>query len=192
MRLDHIAYRVAQGKRDQVAKFFCEAMGYRIQGEPFEIKFDDEGKQIALCVALEPPEKTLPSMNTIIQEPEYYYYLNTQLREKICEYHLAPEIFISEGSSGSIVEDWVQSRGGVGGIHHLAYEVYDVEATMKEWQEKGWGEFTSDKPMSCPGITQVFSKPNPTGIIFEFIKRTGEVGFCKDNVKNLMMSTKRD
>ena len=61
---------------------------------------------------------------------------------------------------------------------------------MKEWQAKGWAEFTSEQPLSCEGLTQVFTKPSAlTGVIFEFIER-GHFGFCKDNVKALMESTK--
>lgn len=105
------------------------------------------------------------------------------------EYHLAPEIFVSEGTPGSIVYDWVQKRGGVGGIHHLAYQVKSVEDIMKEWLEKGYAEFTSKEVMKCPGLVQVFTKPSVlTGVIFEFIEREGH-GFCKDNVKALMEST---
>ena len=56
--------------------------------------------------------------------------------------------------------------------------------------EKGWAEFTSDAPMKCEGLTQVFTKPSQlTGVIFEFIER-GAFGFCKENVKALMESTK--
>jgi 4-hydroxyphenylpyruvate dioxygenase-like putative hemolysin len=182
MRLDHIAFRVAQGKRDEAAKFFKDAFGYTLQAE-FEIYFNEEKTDKALCLALEPPEKLTNKMPWTTAVPialgDY------------ADYHLAPEIFISEGTEGSIVGNWVKSRAGVGGIHHLAYMVDDVEAKMKEWTEKGWGDFTSAKPMTCPGLTQVFSKQNMTGVIFEFIKRDG-AGFCKDNVRDLMRSTLGD
>ena len=109
------------------------------------------------------------------------------------EYHAPPEIFVSDGSEGSIVGDWVAERGGVGGIHHIAYQVEDVEAVMKEWKEKGYAEFYSEEPITCedPNLTQVFTKPSElTGVIYEFINREG-AGFCKDSVKKLMESTKR-
>jgi hypothetical protein len=61
---------------------------------------------------------------------------------------------------------------------------------MKEWKEKGWGDFTSQEVMRCPGLKQIFSKPHSlTGIIFEFIEREG-FGFCQSNVRQLMESTK--
>ena len=61
---------------------------------------------------------------------------------------------------------------------------------MKEWVSMGI-EFLSDKPLTCPGLVQVFTKPHPvTGMIYELIERTDK-GFCKDNVKDLMNSTKK-
>ncbi len=195
MRLDHIAYRVAQGKRDEATRFFVEAFGYKQQGEPFEIYFDDEKKEKALCVALEPPEKI--DLNGIVPFSVWTGRLVVDVEDSVkegrdVEYHLAPEIFISEGSEGSIVDDWVKSRGGVGGIHHLAYQTDDVIAKMKEFQNNGWAEFSSNEPMKCEGIEQIFSKPNILGVVIEFIHRTGTVGFCKENVKALMQSTKGD
>ena len=61
---------------------------------------------------------------------------------------------------------------------------------MQEWKEKGYAEFATDKPLICPGLTQVFTKPSLlTGVIYEFITRENH-GFCKENVKLLMESTK--
>lgn len=172
MRLDHIAYRVAD--RRQTSQFFIDAFDYKIQTE-FEIEFDDGSK--AECIALEPPEKLEPS-------PWAYSVPG------IVTFHLPPEIFISDGTPESIVGQWVAARNGVGGIHHLAYQVDSVEKTMKEWLEKGYAEFTSEDVLKCEGLVQVFTKPSQlTGVIYEFIKRD-EFGFCKDSVKGLMESTK--
>lgn len=191
MRLDHIAYRVKN--RHKTAMFFCRALGYRVQ-KPFKISFPDGST--AECYALEPPEKQqIPALGfgsadwtqrcdlpPIAQGPG-------ELIELSQEYHLAPEIFVSDGTPGSIVDRWVQARGGVGGIHHLAYQVESVEDTMGEWLEKGYAEFTTDKPLTCPGLTQVFTKPSElTGVIYEFIEREGQ-GFCEENVMDLMTST---
>ena len=61
---------------------------------------------------------------------------------------------------------------------------------MREWENKGFAEFTSKDPLKCPGLVQVFTKPSIlTGIIYEFITREDQ-GFCKDNVKMLMESTR--
>lgn len=172
MRLDHIAYRVAD--RVKTANFFIEAFDYRIQTE-FPIKFGDGST--AQCIALEPPEKPTKSIPWISEFDGTFY-------------HLAPEIFVSDGSPDSIVGQWVAARNGVGGIHHLAYQVESVEEKMKEWQVKGYAEFASEKPLTCPGLTQIFTKPSAlTGVIYEFIER-GENGFCVENVKSLMESTK--
>jgi 4-hydroxyphenylpyruvate dioxygenase-like putative hemolysin len=84
----------------------------------------------------------------------------------------------------------VAARGGIGGIHHLAYQVDSVEQTMRKWQAKGFAEFSTDDVLRCPDLVQVFTKPSQlTGVIYEFIER-GKHGFCADNVKNLMNSTK--
>ena len=85
----------------------------------------------------------------------------------------------------------LRNGGGVGGIHHIAYQVEDVEAVMSEWRKKGYAEFYSNEPIVCqdPDLVQVFTKPSKlTGVIYEFINR-GSAGFCKDSVKQLMEST---
>tara|TARA_B100000287_G_scaffold274048_1_gene258079 strand:+ start:4288 stop:4842 length:555 start_codon:yes stop_codon:yes gene_type:complete len=183
MRLDHIAYRSKD--RYKTAQFFKDTLGYSI-GTEFQIKFDDGGK--ADCIALVPPENRTPETN--LWRMETHLSLNEIETETPVEYHAPPEIFVSDGPKGSIVGDWVAERGGIGGVHHIAYQVEDVEATMKEWREKGYAEFYSDEPMTCPGLVQVFTKPSElTGVIYELIKRDGK-GFCELNVKGLMESTK--
>jgi 4-hydroxyphenylpyruvate dioxygenase-like putative hemolysin len=175
MRIDHIAFRVPD--RAATVKFLCEALGYKVQQE-FPIYFDDEHIDMAMCTALEPPEKLDAPVpwTTVLPGPHRQ------------EYHIPPEIFVSEGTPGSIVNEWVKQHGP--GIHHIAIQVDSVEKTMNDWKRKGWAEFTSDAPMKCEGLTQVFTKPSQlTGVIFEFIER-GAFGFCKENVKALMESTK--
>lgn len=179
MRLDHIAYRVKD--REKTTQFFIECFGYRIPDDlpdGFTIEFEDGTN--AKCYALVPPEKTVDQCPWSYALPSF---------DKL-DYHLAPEIFVSQGSEGSIVEQWVNARNGVGGIHHLAYQVDSVADKMDEWQEKGFAEFTTEKPLTCPGLVQAFTKPSEiTGVIYEFIERENH-GFCKDNVKNLMESTR--
>lgn len=161
MRLDHIAYRVKDRKK--TAKFFMDAFGYKLQQE-FTLDFGLG--RYADCIALEPPEKLVGVAPWKTHE---VIYLNGDtpkgetpkepIREILQEYHLPPEIFVSDGNEGSIVGDWVAKRDGVGGIHHIAYQVDDVEATMEEWKSKGYAEFSSKQPITCPGLTQVFTKP---------------------------------
>ena len=177
MRLDHIAYRVKDRKK--TVDFFLNAFNYRVQTE-FDLQFDDG--TTARCFALEPPEKPVGVLP--------WTHLAEQPAGGPVNYHLAPEIFVSDGDCGSIVGQWVAARGGIGGIHHLAYQVESVQAKMDEWKAKGFAEFTTDKPLTCPDLTQVFTKPSQlTGVIYEFIER-GKHGFCADNVKDLMLSTK--
>ena len=180
MRLDHIAYRVKD--RHKTARLFIECFGYRIADdlpEGFKIEFEDGS--CADCLVLLPPEQKTGNAPWIMESYFNHDYVN---------YHMSPEIFISDGTSDSIVGKWVQEHSGVGGIHHMAFQVDSVEKTMKEWDEKGYVEFASQTPLTCPGLVQVFTKPSElTGIIYELIERESH-GFCKDNVKALMESTK--
>lgn len=138
---------------------------------------------------MEPPEKQAAGVHWIVGEVNYLPHC-CGVKEVLQDYHLPPEIFVSDGSPGSIVGEWVEKREGIGGIHHIAYQVDSVEKTKAEWMEKGYAEFTSAEPLKCPGLTQIFTKPSVlTGVIYEFIERE-EFGFCKENVKNLMLSTK--
>ena len=179
MRLDHIAYRVKD--REKTTSFFINCFGYRIPKDlpdGFTIDFEDGTK--AKCYALVPPEKVISNAPWTHLAPQF----------SNIDYHLAPEIFVSQGSPGSIVEAWVNARDGIGGIHHLAYQVDSVEQKMNEWREKGFAEFTTQKPLTCPGLVQAFTKPSEiTGVIYEFIERENH-GFCKENVKDLMESTR--
>ena len=183
MRLDHIAYRAKD--RRKTADFFKKCFGYEI-GTEFKIEFDDG--TAAECLALIPPENR-PEV-TSLWRMETYLSLNEVETE--VEYHAPPEIFVSDGPLGSIVGDWVAARGGVGGIHHIAYQCDDIDKVMIEWKEEGYVEFLSDKPLECPGLKQIFTRPSElTGVIYELISRTGK-GFCELNVKGLMESTKGD
>lgn len=173
MRLDHIAYRTKD--RNKTADFFIKAFNYKIQTE-FHINFDD-GTQ-SKCIALEPPEK--------IGDCPWETILNLPVGD--VHYHLAPEIFVSDGDPESIVGKWVAKRDGIGGLHHCAYLVNSVVEQVKLWKEKGYAEFTSEEPMRCENLVQVFTSPHSlTGMIYEFIER-GKHGFCKENVKSLMIS----
>tara|TARA_Y100001963_G_scaffold77793_1_gene107816 strand:- start:589 stop:1155 length:567 start_codon:yes stop_codon:yes gene_type:complete len=186
MRLDHIAYRVRD--RHKAAKFLEKCLGYSL-GTEFQIEFDDGSK--ADCLALIPPEER----HLDISEWEVFLADSPEAKVKknkmdldFHAYHAPPEIFVSDGPVGSIVGDWVEENGP--GVHHIAYQVDDVEETMKTWLEAGFAEFFSERPLQCEGLTQVFTKPSElTGVIYELINRTGD-GFCEENVKGLMESTK--
>jgi 4-hydroxyphenylpyruvate dioxygenase-like putative hemolysin len=103
-----------------------------------------------------------------------------------------PEVFVSEGSPGSIVEKWIQNTpNGQGGIHHLAYKVDDIDPIVKQWKDRGI-EFLTEDVVDCPDddLRQIFTKPQPLlgGVIIELIER-GDKGFCQNSVKNLMEAT---
>lgn len=162
MKLDHIAYRVKN--RHKAAEFFRLMFNYEV-GTEFDVEFDDGSK--AECYALVPPISPV----VLVRE--------------------GPEIFISDGSHGSIVGDWVEARGGVGGIHHIAYKVRDIDTVVEDW--KSSVEFLTEDVIDCPDdeLRQIFTKPLDYlgGIIIELIER-GSRGFCQNSVKNLMESTK--
>src|SRR3954469_21564575 len=122
MRIDHIAFRVKD--RAAAVKFFTETLGYKVQ-QDFDIFFNDEKTDVANCTALEPPEK----LDRVVP----WTHMVPGLEQ---EYHMPPEIFVSQGTPGSIVEEWVNRKGP--GIHHIALQVDSVADTMREWQEKGW------------------------------------------------------
>jgi len=104
---------------------------------------------------------------------------------------LAPEMFVSEGEEDSIVGQWVEERGGLGGVHHFAYTTDNLTETHREWKERGV-EFTTEEIIECPddNLRQVFTRPFPElgNLIIELIER-GDKGFCGDSVKLLMEST---
>ena len=154
MRLDHIAYRVKD--RYKTYDFFRKAFGYSV-GTEFQIKFDDD--TTADCLVL------IPSEDRPLDTSEWDVMLADRPTEPFDEevefhsYHSPAEIFVSDGSVGSIVGDWVAERGGVGGVHHIAYQVDDVAGTMNKGKEEGYAEFYSDEPIFCenPKLIQVFT-----------------------------------
>ena len=176
MRLDHIAYRVRD--KEKAILFLKNCLGYDIDPNlkvGFDIQFEDGTSTKCFALVLPESESTRKTRN--------FYGLWG------IEAHAAPEIFVPEGSDNSIVAEWVEKNGP--GIHHVAYEVDSVDETMRKWIHEGV-EFMSEKPLTCPGLVQVFTKPHPaTGMIYELIEREMH-GFCKDNVKDLMKSTAKE
>ena len=183
MRLDHVAYRVKD--REAALEFFRKALSYSLADE-FVINFDDGSR--ASCYALNPPEKLSENQLRTFSVAGVVFVKNSP----VVDFHQPPQIFVSEGTPGSIVDKWVQERGGIGGIHHLAYEVEDVALQMHLWRKAGYAEFTTDEPISNTGdLIQCFTKPHPiTGMVYEFIKRGADnKGFNVDSVRDLMEST---
>ena len=133
MRLDHIAYRVKN--RHETARFIKQMFGY-VVGTEFDIEFDDGST--AECIVMTPPErdrkrpKRLSKTRPVRLPTELPWTLFSNHHD--ADYHLVPEIFISDGSEGSIVGDWVKARNG-GGIHHMAYSVKNINKIVQEWKE---------------------------------------------------------
>ena len=185
-RIDHLAFRTLN--RLKCVRFFQEALGYKTQAE-FTVQIgDDPGdgapSDWADCTTLEPSDRVASGM-------PWSGLLPWQDAQQ--KYVLAPEIFVSQGSPGGTVEAWCTARGGAG-LHHIALQIPEgatVEAEMQKWLDRGWAEgFTSERPMQCEGLTQVFTRPSSlTGVIFELIERDVH-GFCAENVAELMESTK--
>lgn len=181
MRLDHIAYRV--NNRKETAKFFTNMFGYNLS-EEFDIDFNDGSS--ARCCAMSPPEKGNNRCPWVLKGGR-----STRPPSPNTIFHLPPEIFISDGDSGSIVGKWVKERGGVGGIHHMAYQVDDISGLVSSWKDSGI-KFLSEEIINCPedDIRQIFTEPLQVsgGVIIELIER-GAKGFCTKSVKTLMEST---
>ena len=187
-RIDHLAFRTLD--RQKCVKFFQEALGYRFADE-FPIVLDEEKNDIATCTILEPSNRIRGDLPWTKMFPLYPNAIEIMQQE----YVLAPELFISEGSPGSLVHDWASKRNG-GGLHHIALQVSEnssVKEEMKKWLDNGWVEdFTTSEPIVCAELVQVFTRPSSiTGIIFELIERK-EAGFCRSSVRELMLSTKND
>ena len=143
MRLDHIAYRVKD--RHKTAEFLYNCLGYSVALE-FDLEFDDGSTTDCLAMTL-PEERPVDVLGVgrftsadadDIEKAKFYSYH--------CLRNLL--LFPSDGPEGSIVGDWVKERGGIGGIHHLAYQVEDVKKTMNDWTEKGYAEWYSEKTLS--------------------------------------------
>jgi hypothetical protein len=186
-RIDHQAWRTPN--RQKTVDFFINALGYRVQ-ETFELYFNDEKTETAICTALEPSDRVSPNVPFSFFMP----FMEDNV-EKHQKYVLSPEIFVSEGSPGSIVDEWCKKKGGAQ-LHHVALQIpYDstVEQEVQLWLEKGWcEEFSSENVIKCDEMSQIFTKPSEsTGVIWELIQRKDK-GFCKNSVIDLMRSTKGD
>jgi catechol 2,3-dioxygenase-like lactoylglutathione lyase family enzyme len=152
-------YAIRCKDRHATARFYLEALDYAIV-EEFTIYFNADQTEKAECLALKYSESGV----------------------------FMPEVFISEGTPGSIVDNWVLKHGN--GIHHLAHFVDDVALAMRDWKERGLATFTTDVPIESDDLIQCFTNPHPdTGIVYEFINSKTGRGFDASNVKRLMEST---
>lgn len=166
MRLDHIAYRVLE--KNSARKFFEDQLGYYLLNE-------FEPMPGVSCFALGPAAQKRYMNNRTLHPPFSLGF-----------HDLPCEIFISEGEPGTVVREWVENTGG--GVHHMAYNVEDVQETIDAWVGV---DFLTPKAIEDKGITQAFTKPITEigGVIIELISRKPGVNFSSKNVKKLMQST---
>jgi len=105
-----------------------------------------------------------------------------------------PIIVISEGlSADSIVEKYCQKYGSR--VHHLAYEVKDIEQVVQIQKARGV-IFTTEKVIGSEeeGIKQIFTRPTAhSNHIIEYIQRFGDFDgfFTPNNIAELMLSTEK-
>lgn len=187
MRIDHLAFRVRDHR--ETAEFFIKAMGYRycdrVGTDGFRVDFEDG--TWADCLVLVPPERKINGMSWTTMVPAIIP--GEDGIDDNQEYHLPPEVFISQGSPDSIVDRWVEKNGNR--LHHIALQVDDIESVKSEWKKAGYATFANDQVLTCPGLKQIFTDPSElTGFIWELIERDpNDDGFCITNVRNLMIST---
>jgi methylmalonyl-CoA/ethylmalonyl-CoA epimerase len=60
------------------------------------------------------------------------------------------------------VAKFLADKNGVGGMHHLCFEVDDIEEMMAQLKEKGV-RLLADAPKELPGRKMVFVHPKSTG-----------------------------
>ncbi|MFX1252740.1 MAG: VOC family protein [Promethearchaeota archaeon] len=105
-----------------------------------------------------------------------------------------PVIVVSEGlSDDSTVEKYCKKYGSR--VHHLAYEVTDIEKVVEIQLSRGV-KFTTPKIIGSEeeGIKQIFTLPlQPTNHIIEYVQRFGDFDgfFTPSNIGELMKSTEK-
>lgn len=107
------------------------------------------------------------------------------LEEDYCEYveaYHAYCLFTKFGEDESPVELVIPTegvlteyRGGKGGLHHIAFEVDDVEAAKKEYEEKGLMMLEDVPVVGAGGIAVNFLRPRfGFGVLVEFVQQVEE------------------
>lgn len=68
-----------------------------------------------------------------------------------------------------------QYNGGKGGVHHIAFEVDDVESVRQIYEEKGLKMLEQKAVSGAGGIIVNFLRPRfGEGILVEFVQQTGK------------------
>jgi len=67
-------------------------------------------------------------------------------------------------------------NGGKGGIHHIAYEVDDLEAVSREFEQKGMEMLEKESVIGTDDIIVNFLRPKYSdGILVEFVQTVGPI-----------------
>ena len=107
--------------------------------------------------------------------------LEEEYTEYVEEYH-ADCLFTKHNADETPIELVIPKEGvlteynnGRGGIHHIAFEVEDVEATRCAYEEKGLEMLESQAVDGAGGIIVNFLRPRyGEGILVEFVQRIGK------------------
>ena len=91
-------------------------------------------------------------------------------------------LFTKYGSEESPIEliiptsgELTEFRNGKGGLHHIAFEVEDVEAARKEFTEKGLEMLETKAVEGAGGIIVNFLRPRfGFGVLVEFVQQVKE------------------
>ena len=92
-------------------------------------------------------------------------------------------IFTKYGPVGDVPIEFIIPRSGVltqfrdgkGGLHHICFEVEDVEAAAAEFREKGMGMLEEHSvPGSCDIMVNFLRPKFSDGVLFEFAQTVGE------------------
>lgn len=122
-----------------------------------------------------PSEETAKNiMNLFNLEEDYRGYVDS---------YFADVIFTKYGPTESPIEFIIPHEGvltkynnGRGGIHHIAFEVDDVEAVRKEFEEQGKQMLESKAVVGTPDIIVNFLRPKfSEHILFEFVQTVGPI-----------------
>ena len=99
------------------------------------------------------------------------------------------QIVLIEGTSPeSQVSRYIEKYGP--GVQHVAFEVEDIDSTQRALAENGL-EFSTGV-LEAPGLRQAFSKRDQvSGMMYELIERTGEIGFKDANTTRLFEELER-
>jgi len=117
-------------------------------------------------------EKAEAFMDQFSLEKDYMEYVDA--------YH-AYCLFTKYGPEESPIELIIPTEGvltnfrdGKGGLHHIAFEVEDVEAARAEFESKGLGMLETEAVEGAGNIMVNFLRPRfGFGVLVEFVEQTG-------------------